>query len=103
MRRVAYIYQPEEPAVRIPKEMAMLKIVESSVTGLPSSYKFPRRVLRVVRVQRPDQKGWLSEKGVSLVWESSHYDPRSRGPKSNYVKLMAKAESVLEDAKVLGE
>jgi hypothetical protein len=97
------MYQPEEPAVKIPKEMAVLKIIESSVTGLPSSYKFPRRVLRVVRVQRPEQKGWLSEKGVSLVWESSHYDPRSRGPKSNYQKLMAKAEEVLEDAKVFGE
>lgn len=70
----------------------VLKIVESSVTGLPSSYGYARKVLRLVRC-RPDQKGWKSESGVEVLWESDHYDPRSKGPKSKYVKILAQAEN----------
>lgn len=74
----------------------MLKIIESSVTGLPSSYKFPRKVIRLVRVTSPEQKGWLSEKGVELLWESGHFDPRSKGPRSNYQKFMTEADQIAE-------
>lgn len=70
----------------------ILKIVESSVTGLPSSYGYARKILRLVRC-RPDQKGWKSESGVEILWESGHYDPRSKGPKSKYAKFLAQAEN----------
>lgn len=80
----------------------MLKIVESSVTGLPQAYKYTRKVLRVVRVQNDRQRGWLSEKGVSLLWESPHFDPNSKGPGSNYTKFFAQAWAFIESVDANG-
>ena len=72
-------------------EARTIRIVESSTTGLPSSYKYSRKVLRVV-LCLPSQKGWKSEKGVEVLWESYHYNPASKGPKSDYAKYLARAE-----------
>ena len=39
-----------------------------------------------------------------MIWESDHYAANSRGPKSNYSKLLANAEAIREQLllKVLG-
>jgi hypothetical protein len=81
--------------IAITVEARTVRIIESSTTGLPSSYKYARKVLRVV-LCLPSQKGWKSEKGVEVLWESYHYNPASKGPKSDYVKYLARAE---EEAK----
>ena len=72
-------------------EARIVRIIESSTTGLPSNYKYARKVLRVV-LCLPSQKGWKSEKGVEVIWESYHYNPASKGPKSDYAKYLARAE-----------
>ena len=73
-------------------EVRTVRIIESSTTGLPSSSKYARKVLRVV-LCLPSQKGWKSEKGVEVIWESHHYNPASKGPKSDYAKYLARAEA----------
>ncbi|CAB4146726.1 hypothetical protein UFOVP829_27 [uncultured Caudovirales phage] len=73
-------------------EVRAVRIIESSTTGLPASYKYARKVLRVV-LCLPSQKGWKSEKGVEVLWESYHYNPASKGPKSDYAKYLARAEA----------
>ena len=70
----------------------IIKIVEVSAS-LPSSYKYARKRLRVVKCL-PEQKGWQSEKNVEVIWESYHFSPSSKGPKSGYRKYLAKAEAI---------
>lgn len=70
----------------------IIKIVEVSA-GLPGSYRYPRKRLRVVRCQ-PNQKGLKSERNVEVIWESYHFSPNSKGPKSDYRKYLAEAEAI---------
>jgi hypothetical protein len=70
----------------------IIKIVEVSAS-LPSSYKYARKRLRVVKCL-PEQKGYKNEKDVEIIWESYHFSPNSKGPKSDYRKYLAKAESI---------
>ena len=67
----------------------ILKIVEIS-KSMPASYKYPRKILRVVRCL-PEQKGYKNETGIDILWESPHYNPFSKGPKSDYSRYVKKA------------
>lgn len=78
-----------------------IRIVETTNTGLPSAYAkkgFARQCLRVVECE-PEQNGYKSEKGVKVLWESNHYDSRSRGPKSKYAAYRKEAEAIAERAR----
>ena len=70
----------------------VIKIVEISAS-LPSSYGYARKRLRVVKCQ-PEQKGYKNEKDVEVIWESYHFNPGSKGPRSDYRKYLAKAEAI---------
>jgi hypothetical protein len=69
----------------------IIRVVETYSNGLPGSYGYPRKKMRVV-ICNPEQWGNLRERGVKLLKESEeHYNPETPlGGKSKRAKIARK-------------
>ncbi len=72
-----------------------VRITETTNVGLPTSYKWSRKALRVVEC-RESQRGHKSERGVIVHYETDHFNGNARGPRSKYRVLRAACEAVRE-------
>ncbi len=72
-----------------------IKITETTNVGLPSSYKWGRKALRVVECLAA-QRGHKSERGVRVHYETDHFNWNARGPRSKYRVLRAACERIRE-------
>ncbi len=67
--------------------MIIIKLTETSNTGLPGAYKWARRRMRIVLCEE-GAHGWLNERSTKLLWQSDHYNvPNSLFGKSNRAKF----------------
>lgn len=72
--------------------MRICKVVKRHDTSVPNAYKYQRWIYRVVECE-PEQHGWLSERGVVLVWQSEFLTyqggPKDRAQKTEAERICA--------------
>lgn len=73
------------------------KLVRRWHTGVVNSYGYPIWVYRVVEC-RPDQQGYLSEKGVELLWESEPITYHTTQPGTKCGEALAEGERICKEA-----